>query len=109
MVRMVIKGCEFDADENKDVIWGDQFRLGLDTAIELAGAGVEFSAARRDGSMAGVAVCENEYGELILKTDPGAVAANHLGEIIAPPIVRPRYRAQAAPLILSRPAYAVAA
>jgi hypothetical protein len=105
---MVIKGCEFDAGENRDVVYGDHFRLGLDKAIELAGAGVEFAAARPDGTLASVAVCRNEYGELILRTDANAAAANHLGEIIAPPIVRPRYRAHAAP-VLTRPAYAVAA
>ena len=108
MVRMVIKGCEFDAGENKDVVYGDRFRLGLDKAIELAGAGVEFSAARPDGTLAPVRVSTNEYGEPILETDPCTVAANHLGEIIAPPIVRPRYRAAAAPVV-TRPAYAIAA
>ena len=108
MVRMIIKGCEFDAGENRDVVFGDHFRLGLDKAIELAEAGVEFAAARPDGTLAAVAVCRNEYGEQILRTDATAAAANHLGEIIAPPIVRPRYRAHAAP-VLTRPVYAVAA
>ena len=93
MVRMVIQGCEFDAAENKDVVYGDHFRLGLDKAIELADAGVEFWAAGPDATVARVIVGNNEYGERILRTEPSAWAANHLGEIIAPPVIRPRYRA----------------
>ena len=110
MVRMVIQGCEFDAVEDRDVVYGDHFRLGLDKMMELSEAGVEFWAAGPDVTLARVTVTENEYGERILKTDPAAFAANHLGEIIAPPVIHPRYRAAAAVVpVPTRPSYAVAA
>ncbi len=109
MVRMVIQGCEFDAGEGREVVIGDHFRLGLDKAMELAEAGVEFWATGPDAVLARVTVGVNEYGERILKTDPAAFAANHLGEIIAPPVIRPRYRATPAAPVLTRQAYAVAA
>lgn len=114
MVRMVIQGCEFDAGENKDVVYGDHFRLGLDKAIELADAGVEFWAAGPDATIARVIVGDNEYGERILRTEASAWAANHLGEIIAPPIVRRPYRAEAhiparIEPVRIKPTYAVAA
>ena len=95
MVQLVIKGCEFDPAHAKDVIFGDGFRMELDQAIELAMGGIEFWAAEADGSAAKVSVEKNEYGELILKTEPSARAANHFGEICAPPIVHRRYRAEA--------------
>ena len=40
MVRLVIKGCEFDPAQVKDVVFGDSFRMELDKAMELADAGV---------------------------------------------------------------------
>ena len=109
MVRMVIQGCEFDAAEDKDVVFGDHFRLGLDKAIELADAGVEFWAAGPDATVSRVMVGNNEYGERILRTEPSAWAANHLGEVIAPPIVRRPYRAEKSIPVRTSPAYAIAA
>ena len=50
---------------------------------------------------------ENEYGERILKTEAIAFAANHLGEIVAPPVVRRPYRAETH--IPARMEFAVAA
>ena len=94
MVRLVINGCEFDPAQVKDVVYGDSFRMELDKAMELADAGVEFWAAGPDGAMARVTLGENEYGERILKTEAIAYAANHLGEIVAPPVVRRPYRAE---------------
>ena len=41
MVRLVIKGCEFDPAQVKDVVFGDSFRMELDKAMELADAGVD--------------------------------------------------------------------
>lgn len=109
MVRMVIQGCAFDASEGRDVVYGDHFRLGLDKAMELAEAGVEFWAAGPDATMTRVMISENEYGERILKTDPAAFAANHLGEIIAPPVIRPRYRATTRVPVRMKADYAFAA
>ena len=95
MAKLIIRGCEFDPVQGKDMVFGDGFRMELDRAIDLAGSGIEFQAAARDGSVRDVRVETNEYGELILRTDPGASAANHFGEICAPPIVHRRYRAEA--------------
>jgi hypothetical protein len=109
MVRLVIKGCEFDPAQVKDVVFGDSFRMELDKAMELANAGVEFWAAGPDGIMARVSLGQNEYGERILMTEPNAWAANHLGEIVAPPVVRRPYRAEAHVPSRMSPAYAIAA
>ena len=76
MSGLVIKGCEYDPIESKDVVYGDGFRMELEQAIALASTGVEFWAAERDGSAAPVSVAKNEYGELILRTEPTAYAAN---------------------------------
>ena len=69
MSGLVIKGCEYDPIESKDVVYGDGFRMELEQAIALASTGVEFWAAERDGSAAPVSVAKNEYGDLILRTD----------------------------------------
>lgn len=95
MSGLVIRGCEFDAGHVKDVIYGNGFRMELDRAVELVEAGVEFSAEMPDGSLAQVFLSTNDYGEPVLRTEAGALAANHLGEITAPPIVHKRYRAEA--------------
>ena len=109
MSGLVIKGCEYDPIESKDVVYGDGFRMELEQAIALASTGVEFWAAERDGSAAPISVAKNEYDELILKTEPTAYAANPLGEISAPPIVHRRYRPEAQMPARIHPGYAVAA
>ena len=102
MSGLVIKGCEYDPIESKDVVYGDGFRMELEQAIALASTGVEFWAAERDGSAAPVSVAKNEYGELILRTEPTAYAANPLGEIR-------RYRPEAQIPARVHSGYAVAA
>ena len=109
MTGLVIRGCEFDGAHMRDVVYGDGFRMELDRAVELAGDGLEFSAAMPDGSLAAVILTKNEYGEPVLKTDMGANAANHAGEISAPPIVHRRYRAEAHIPVRIDYSYAVAA
>ncbi len=109
MSGLVIKGCEYDPVESRDVVYGDGFRMDLAQAIALVSTGVEFRAADRDGSAVPVSLARNEYDELILKTEPTAHAANPLGEISAPPIVHRRYRAEAQVPVRIHPGYAVAA
>ena len=108
MSGLVIKGCEYDPVESRDMVYGDGFRMDLAQAIALASTGVEFRAADRDGSAVPVSISRNEYDELILKTEPTAHAANPLGEISAPPIVHRRYRAEAQAPVRIHPGYAVA-
>ena len=95
MSGLVIKGCEYDPIESKDVVYGDGFRMELEQAIALASTGVEFWAAERDGSAAPVSVAKNEYGELIPRTEP--------------PIVHRRYRPEAQIPARVHSGYAVAA
>ena len=109
MVGLVIKGCEFDPAQVKDVVFGDSFRMELDKAIELAEAGVEFWAAGPNETMARVILGQNEYGERILRTEPNAWAANHQGEISAPPVIHRPYRAETHVPARMNTAYAVAA
>lgn len=109
MARLVITRCEYDAVQRTDIVVGDGFRMSLDQAQELAGDGIAFFAAGPNDLIAPVLLRQNEYGETILATDPSAFAANSSGEIIAPPIVRPRYRATPVAPTVHRPVYAVAA
>ncbi len=109
MSGLVIRGCEFDTDRVKDVVHGDGFRMELERAVELVETGVEFCAAMPDGTLAPVFLSTNDYGEPVLRTSAGALAANHTGEISAPPIVHKRYRAETHMPVRVDYGYAVAA
>ena len=109
MVRLVINGCEFDPAQDKDIVFGDSFRMDLDQAMQLTEGGVEFLAAGPGETLAPVTLSQNEYGEPVLKTEVNAWAANHQGEIVAPPVVRRPYRAETRILRPVRTDLAVAA